>query len=74
LRANYDAKIKIPENLKADLPQNKWVKSSRDAHRVTVIVTMLAGVVSNEMNRTRYDSSLAAQLQSKAGSIAGAPE
>ena len=61
-------KIEIPEQLKHDLPQNKWGKILGATPIVmTVIATMLAGLASSEMTRAQYDRSLAAQLQSKAG-------
>ncbi len=62
------AKIKIPDELKADLPQTKWGKLFAATPIVmTVIATMLAGLSSSEMTRAQYDRSLAAQQQSKAG-------
>lgn len=62
------AKIVIPEQLKQDLPQNKWGKIlSVTPIVMTVIATMLAGLASSEMTRAQYDRSLAAELQSKAG-------
>jgi hypothetical protein len=62
------AEIQIPENLKADLPPNKWGKILGVTPIVmTVIATMLAGVASSEMTKAQYDRSFAAQLQSKAG-------
>ena len=62
------AKIEIPENLKADLPQNKFGKILGATPVVmAVIATMLAGLASSEMTRAQYDRSFAAQLQSKAG-------
>jgi Domain of unknown function (DUF4337) len=62
------AKIEIPEELKADLPQNKWGKILGATPIVmTVIATMLAGLASSEMTKAQYDRSAAAQLQSKAG-------
>jgi len=61
-------KIQIPEELKADLPQNKWGKILGATPIVmTVIATMLAGLASSEMTKAQYDRSAAAQLQSKAG-------
>jgi hypothetical protein len=62
------AKIEIPENLKADLPQNKFGKILGATPVVmAVVATMLAGLASSEMTRAQYDRSFAAQLQSKAG-------
>ena len=62
------AKIQIPEELKADMPQNTWGKVLAATPIVmTVIATLLAGLSSGEMTRAQYDRALAAQLQSKAG-------
>jgi hypothetical protein len=62
------AKIQIPDDLKQDLPQNKWGKILGATPIVmTVIATMLAGLASSEMTKAQYDRSAAAQLQSKAG-------
>jgi hypothetical protein len=62
------AKIQIPENLKADLPPNKFGKILGATPIImTVIATMLAGLATSEMTKAQYDRSLAAQLQSKAG-------
>jgi len=62
------AKIVIPEQLKQELPQNKWGKTLGVTPIVmTVIATMLAGLASSEMTKGQYDRSLAAELQSKAG-------
>ncbi len=61
-------KIEIPDQLKHELPQNKWGKILGVTPIVmTVIATMLAGLASSEMTKAQYDRSLAAQLQSKAG-------
>jgi hypothetical protein len=61
-------KIEIPEQIKSELPPNKWGKILAMTPIVmTVIATMLAGLASSEMTRAQYDRSLAAQLQSKAG-------
>lgn len=61
-------KIKIPDELKSDLPQNKWGKILSVTHIVmAVIATMLAGLASSEMTKAQYVRALAAQLQSKAG-------
>ena len=59
---------KIPDELKADLPQNKFGKVLGATPVVmAVIATMLAGLASGEMTKAQYDRSYAAQLQSKAG-------
>lgn len=61
-------KTKIPEELKADLPQTTWGKILTATPVImTVVATMLAGLASSEMTRAQYDRSLAAQEQSKAG-------
>lgn len=60
--------IKIPDELKADLPQTMWGKILTATPVVmTVVATMLAGLASSEMTRAQYSRSLAAQQQSKAG-------
>jgi hypothetical protein len=62
------AKIQIPDELKKDLPQNKWGKILVSTPIVmAVIATMLAGLASSEMTTAQYDRAFAAQLQSKAG-------
>jgi hypothetical protein len=62
------AKITIPDELKADAPQNKWGKILTATPIImTVIATALAGLASSEMTRAQYSRSLAAQQQSKAG-------
>jgi hypothetical protein len=62
------SKIQIPENLKADLPPNKFGKILGATPIImTVIATMLAGLASSEMTKAQYDRAMAAQLQSKAG-------
>ena len=61
-------KVKIPDELKADVPQTRFGKLLTATPIVmTVIATMLAGLSSSEMTRAQYDRSLAAQQQSKAG-------
>ena len=61
-------KIQIPDNLKADLPPNKFGKILGVTPIImTVIATMLAGLASSEMTKAQYDRAFAAQLQSKAG-------
>lgn len=60
--------IKIPDELKADVPATFWGKILTATPIVmTVIATALAGLASSEMTRAQYNRSLAAQLQSKAG-------
>jgi len=62
------AKIVIPEQLKQELPQNKWGKILAVTPIImTVLATMLAGLASSEMTKGQYDRSLGAELQSKAG-------
>jgi len=59
---------KIPDELKADMPQTTWGKVLLATPVVmTVVATLLAGLASSEMTRAQYDRSLAAQEQSKAG-------
>jgi len=61
-------KIQIPEELKHELPQNKWGKILGITPIImTVLATMLAGLASSEMTKAQYVRSMAAQLQSKAG-------
>lgn len=61
-------KTKIPDELKADIPQTKWGKIlSVTPVVMTVVATLLAGLASSEMTRAQYDRALGAQLQSKAG-------
>jgi len=61
-------KIKIPDELKTDLPQTLLGRIMSSTPIVmTVIATMLAGLASSEMTKAQYDRSLAAQQQSKAG-------
>jgi len=62
------AEIKIPDELKVDIPQTLWGKIlSATPVVMTVIATMLAGLASSEMTRAQYSRSLAAQQQSKTG-------
>ncbi len=62
------AKMTIPDELKADMPQNAWGKVFLATPIImTVIATALAGLASSEMTRAQYSRSLAAQQQSKAG-------
>ena len=57
------AKIEIPEELKKDLPQNKWGKIIGATPIVmTVIATMLAGLASSEMTKAQYDAAYAASI------------
>jgi hypothetical protein len=59
---------KIPDELKADLPQTPWGKILGATPVVmAVVATLLAGLASSEMTRAQYDRALAAQQQSKAG-------
>lgn len=61
-------KVKIPEDLKADLPPSRFGKIlSATPVVMAVVATMLAGLASSEMTRAQYDRSLGAQQQSKAG-------
>lgn len=61
-------KTKIPEELKADIPQSAWGKVlSVTPVVMTVVATLLAGLASSEMTKAQYDRALGAQLQSKAG-------
>jgi hypothetical protein len=61
-------KVQIPDQLKADVPQNKFGKMLAATPVVmAVLATMLAGLASSEMTRAQYDRALAAQQQSKAG-------
>jgi len=61
------AMIKIPDALKADVPQSSWGKVLAATPVImTVIATLLAGLASSEMTRAQYDRSLAAQQQNKA--------
>ncbi len=61
-------KIKIPDTLTADLPDNKWGKLLGATPVVmTVVATLLAGLASSEMTKAQYERAYAAQIQSKAG-------
>lgn len=61
-------KTTIPDDLKKDLPQNRWGKLLTVTPVVmTVVATLLAGLASSEMTKAQYDRAYAAQLQSKAG-------
>jgi hypothetical protein len=60
--------MKIPDELKTDLPPSLWGKLLGATPVVmTVLATILAGLASSEMTTAQYDRALAAQLQSKAG-------
>jgi hypothetical protein len=60
--------IKIPDELKSDIPQTFWGKVLTSTPIVmTVVATALAGLASSEMTRAMYKRSLAAQQQSQAG-------
>jgi hypothetical protein len=59
--------LKIPDALKADVPQSTFGKILAATPVImTVIATLLAGLASSEMTRAQYDRSLAAQQQNKA--------
>jgi hypothetical protein len=59
---------KIPDALKADMPQTTWGRILVATPVVmTVVATLLAGLASSEMTRAQYNRSLAAQQQAKAG-------
>jgi hypothetical protein len=61
-------KTKIPDELKATVPQTQWGRILTATPVImTIVATMLAGLASSEMTRAQYDRSLAAQEQSKAG-------
>jgi hypothetical protein len=61
-------KVKIPEEMLAEVPQTKWGKIlSVTPVVMTVVATLLAGLASSEMTRAQYTRALGAQLQSKAG-------
>jgi hypothetical protein len=60
--------MKVPEELKAAMPQTLWGKIlSATPVVMTVVATMLAGLASSEMTRAQYTRALAAQQQSKTG-------
>jgi hypothetical protein len=66
-RTNH-LEVKIPDQLKADVPATRWGKLlSATPVVMAVVATMLAGLASSEMTRAQYDRALAAQQQSKAG-------
>jgi hypothetical protein len=59
---------KIPDALKADMPQTTWGRILLATPVVmTVVATLLAGLASSEMTRAQYNRSFAAQQQAKAG-------
>jgi len=59
---------KIPDELKADMPQTTWGRILIATPVVmTVVATLLAGLASSEMTRAQYNRSFAAQQQAKAG-------
>jgi len=59
---------RIPDALKADMPQTTWGRILLATPVVmTVVATLLAGLASSEMTRAQYNRSLAAQQQAKAG-------
>jgi hypothetical protein len=60
--------VKIPEELKAEVPHTFWGRIlSATPVVMAVVSTMLAGLSSSEMTRAQYSRSTAAQQQSKAG-------
>ena len=60
--------IKVPEQLKSDLPHTVLGRIMGATPVVmAVLSTLLAGLASSEMTKAQYDRSLAAQEQSKAG-------
>jgi len=62
------AAIKVPDELKQDLPQSSWGKIIIATPVVmTVVATLLAGLANSEMTKAQYERSLGAQMQSKAG-------
>jgi Domain of unknown function (DUF4337) len=59
---------KIPDALKADMPQTTWGRILLATPVVmTVVATLLAGLASSEMTRAQYNRSFGAQQQAKAG-------
>ena len=61
-------RIKVPDELKASVPQTTWGKMLATTPVImAVLATLLAGLASSEMTRAQYARSLAAQQQSKAG-------
>ena len=59
---------KIPDALKAEMPQTTWGRVLLATPVVmTVVATLLAGLTSSEMTRAQYNRALAAQQQAKAG-------
>ena len=59
---------KIPDALKAEMPQTTWGRVLLATPVVmTVVATLLAGLASSEMTRAQYNRALAAQQQAKAG-------
>lgn len=62
------ATVKIPEQLKTDVPMTLFGRILLTTPVVmAVVATLLAGLASSEMTRAQYDRALGAQLQSKAG-------
>jgi len=62
------AEVKIPDELKVDIPKTLWGKIlSATPVVMTVVATMLAGLASSEMTRAQYNRSVGAQQQSKTG-------
>jgi hypothetical protein len=62
------AEVKIPDELKIDIPKTLWGKIlSATPVVMTVVATMLAGLASSEMTKAQYSRSVGAQQQSKTG-------
>ena len=60
--------VKIPDELKDQMPQTTWGKVLTATPVVmTVVATLLAGLASSEMTHAQYSRALAAQQQSKTG-------